>query len=65
MRRFITLVDVMYERGVKLVCLAEAPPNELFDPGEGRKEDMPDEVFAFSRTASRLYAMQGKEYLLK
>ncbi|CAM9578224.1 unnamed protein product [Scytosiphon promiscuus] len=57
----ITLVDVMYERGVKMVCLAEALPHELFDPGPGRREDMPDEVFAFGRTASRLMEMQGQE----
>jgi len=53
----------MYERGVKMVCLAEALPSELFDPGPGRREDMPDEVFAFGRTASRLTEMQGQEYL--
>lgn len=53
----------MYERGVKMVCLAEALPSELFDPGPGRREDMPDEVFAFGRTASRLMEMQGPEYL--
>eukprot|EP00752_Nemacystus_decipiens_P012674 g11227.t1 len=62
-RRLITLVDVMYERGVKMVCLAEALPTELFDPGPGRREDMPDEVFAFGRTASRLAEMQSPEYL--
>ena len=62
-RRFITLVDVLYERSVKLVCLADALPSELFDPGPGRREDMPDEVFAFDRTVSRLAEMQGQEYL--
>lgn len=56
-------MDVLYERGVKLVCLAEALPNEIFDPGPGRREDMPDEVFAFHRTTSRLFEMQGKDYL--
>lgn len=56
-------MDVLYERGVKMVCLAEALPSELFDPGPGRREDMPDEVFAFGRTASRLMEMQGPEYL--
>ncbi|CAN0025227.1 unnamed protein product, partial [Sphacelaria rigidula] len=62
-RRLITLVDVLYERGVKMVCLAEALPTEIFDPGPGRREDMPDEVFAFHRTVSRLIEMQGKDYL--
>lgn len=63
MRRFITLVDVLYERGVKLVCLAQAPCSELLDPGPGNRADMPDEVFSFGRTASRLTEMQGQEYL--
>lgn len=62
-RRFITLVDVLYERSVKLVCLAEALPSELFDAGPGRRADMPDEVFAFGRTVSRLAEMQGQGYL--
>lgn len=62
-RRLITLVDIFYERGVKMVCLAEAEPNELFDPGPGKHEDMPDEVFAFGRTVSRLAEMQGQGYL--
>eukprot|EP00904_Undaria_pinnatifida_P007899 jgi/Undpi1/4239/HiC_scaffold_16.g07605.m1 len=62
-RRFITVVDVLYERSVKMVCLAEAVPMKLFDPGPGRREDMPDEVFAFDRTVSRLAEMQGQEYL--
>lgn len=66
-RRFITLVDTLYERGVKLVCLADCAPNKLFSPevGWGGVEAMPDEVFAFKRTASRLVEMQGREYLSK
>lgn len=62
-RRLITLVDVLYERSVKLVCLAEAPADMLFDPGPGRRADMPDEVFSFARTVSRLTEMQGEDYL--
>ncbi|CAM9355328.1 unnamed protein product [Discosporangium mesarthrocarpum] len=62
-RRLITLVDILYERGVKLLCLAEVPIQELFDPGDGRRDVMPDEVFAFDRTISRLVEMQGQEYL--
>lgn len=56
-------MDIIYERGVKIVCLAEALPHELFDPGPGRRENMPDEVFAFGRTASRLTEMQSQGYL--
>ncbi len=33
-RRFITLVDQMYDRGVNIVLLAARPPLELFDSSE-------------------------------
>ena len=56
-------MDVLYERGVKLVCLAQGSISELLDPGSGNRADMPDEVFSFGRTASRLAEMQGEEYL--
>ncbi|KAJ8902444.1 hypothetical protein NDN08_006849 [Rhodosorus marinus] len=64
-RRFITLVDEMYEHRVKLFCSANETPQNLLD-NEGVTPDNPkasDEIFAAGRTVSRLLEMQGKEYL--
>jgi cell division protein ZapE len=54
-RRFITLVDALYEHRVKLVASADAMPDQLYERGEGAK--------AFERTASRLEEMQGQAWL--
>jgi len=64
-RRFITLVDEMYEHRVKLFCSADETPQNLLD-NEGVTPDNPkasDEIFAAGRTVSRLLEMQAKEYL--
>ncbi len=56
-RRFIALVDEFYDRGVKLVVSAAAPPAELY-AGERLR-------FEFERTRSRLAEMQTHEYLAR
>jgi cell division protein ZapE len=54
-RRFIVLVDALYEHRVKLVASADAVPDALYERGDGAK--------AFERTASRLQEMQSADYL--
>ncbi|WP_202845028.1 cell division protein ZapE [Luteimonas saliphila] len=54
-RRFVTLVDELYDRHVNLVCTADAAPHALY-AGERLGA-------AFERTASRLVEMQGADYL--
>ena len=54
-RRFINLIDVLYERHVNLLCGAEAAPGRLYD---GAKPPP-----AFARTVSRLEEMQSESYL--
>jgi cell division protein ZapE len=54
-KRFVTLVDALYEHKVKLICSAERPPEELYPEGDG--------AFEFERTISRLHEMQSAGYL--
>ncbi len=54
-RRFINLIDVFYDRKVKLVVSAETPPQEIYS-GTRLK-------FEFRRTVSRLKEMQSLAYL--
>jgi cell division protein ZapE len=53
-RRLMWLVDILYDRGVRLIVSAQAPPDQLYQAGFMKKE--------FERTASRLIEMQSKEY---
>jgi cell division protein ZapE len=54
-KRFVTLIDALYEHKVKLICTAEVPATELYTDGEGS--------FEFERTVSRLIEMQSEKYL--
>lgn len=56
-KRFINLIDTIYDAGVKLVVTAAAPPTEL---NAGLRKV---EAFEFDRTVSRLIEMQSDEYL--
>ncbi|KAF4319858.1 hypothetical protein BBO99_00005885 [Phytophthora kernoviae] len=63
MRRFITFVDCMYDKGVRLHCLAAESPERLYQVDTSMKSSV-DEVFAFDRTVSRLLEMGSEAYLL-
>jgi len=54
-RRFTWLVDEFYDRRVKLIMSADAPPPELYPWAEGGDQ--------FERTISRLTEMQTRDYL--
>lgn len=53
-KRFVTLIDALYEGKVRLICSAADTPERLYLEGEG--------VFEFERTASRLREMQDVEW---
>nr|CCA27941.1 conserved hypothetical protein [Albugo laibachii Nc14] len=63
LRRFITFVDCMYDNGVELYCLAEAPPESLLCIEANQSKEHIDEIFAFDRTVSRLLEMQSEAYM--
>lgn len=54
-KRFVTLVDALYERHVRLIASAQVPVEDLYPAGDGS--------FEFARTVSRLQEMQSEDYL--
>ncbi len=56
-KRFIILIDTLYDNAVKLVASAEAEPDALYCAEDGV------EVMEFKRTASRLMEMRSHDYL--
>jgi cell division protein ZapE len=56
-RRFIAAIDEFYDRGVKIVVSAQAPPAELY---RGERLEL-----EFRRAASRLIEMQTQHYLAR
>ena len=56
-KRFITLIDALYDNAVKLMAAAEANPVSLYLAHEG------NEANEFKRTSSRLIEMSSESYL--
>ncbi|MAL78957.1 MAG: cell division protein ZapE [Sneathiella sp.] len=54
-KRFVTLVDILYEAKANLVMSAEVEAEQLYTAGDGS--------FEFARTVSRLMEMRSEEYL--
>lgn len=54
-RRFVTLIDALYEARARLIVLAAAEPVALYPEGDG--------AFEFERTASRLQEMRSADWL--
>ena len=54
-KRFVTLIDTIYDTRTKLICSADGEPDALYPAGDG--------AFEFERTASRLKEMRSADYL--
>jgi predicted ATPase len=58
-KRFILLVDTLYDNGMRLVASADAAPEAIYQGRSGT------EAFEFERIASRLNEMQSREWLAR
>lgn len=56
-KRFILLIDTLYDNHVRTIISAEKPPENLYAAKAGT------EAFEFKRTISRLNEMQSRDYL--
>lgn len=54
-KRFVILIDALYEHKVNLICSADAQPEEIYAEGTG--------AFEFERTVSRLNEMRSEAYI--
>lgn len=54
-KRFVTLIDALYDCRVNLIATAETPPEGIYAQGDGS--------FEFARTVSRLIEMQSESYM--
>lgn len=56
-KRFVNLIDTLYEANIRLICSAAAAPDLLYEEGTG--------AFEFERTASRLEEMQSTDWMVE
>jgi len=57
-KRFILLIDTLYDKRLRVFISADRPPEKLYEGRLGTTE-----AFEFDRTVSRLIEMQSKEWL--
>ena len=53
-KRFINLIDSVYDKEIEILFRAEVPPEKLYNSGKNS--------FEFQRTVSRLFEMQSENW---